>query len=124
MSVAALLALTACQGPSAVPVAETFPTVHQQIVESAADWQMITADMWGEVTASLEAGGYHVATIGLESPAQKTQFTAALDDFLFTQAVSHGVAVSPGCALHPDLWRPDPALCAPAGNARIIRPAG
>jgi hypothetical protein len=64
-------------------------------MQSAAHWQMVAADMWTEISRRLKAGGYSETAIGLEPPAAHSQFSKAMDNFLFTEIVNHGVAVSP-----------------------------
>jgi hypothetical protein len=93
---AALLAisLTGCGSPVPVPV--SYPLTLQPEMQSAAHWQMVAADMWEEISRRLKAGGYNETAIGLEPPAAQSQFSHAMDDFLFTEIVNHGVAVSPG----------------------------
>ncbi len=93
LAVAALLSLTGCN--SQRPLATNFPNTYQPVVESAGHWQQIASEIWDQVNGTLEAAGYHETTIGLESPVQQTQFTKALDGFLFSEAVNHSVSVTP-----------------------------
>ena len=87
------IGLAGCGSPTPVPV--SYPLTLQPEMQSAAHWQMVAADMWEEISRRLQAGGYHETTIGLESPAAHSQFSRAMDNFLFTEIVNHGVAVSP-----------------------------
>ena len=84
--------LAGCGSPTPVPVA--YPLTLQPEMQSAAHWQMVAADMWQEISKRLQAGGYTEASIGLEPPASHSQFTQAMDNFLFTEIVNHGVAVA------------------------------
>ncbi len=88
--------LAACGSPTPVPI--SYPLTFQQDMESAAHWQMVAADMWDEISKRLTAGGYHETAIGLEGPAAHSQFSHAMNDFLFTEIVNHGVAVSSNAA--------------------------
>ena len=90
---AASIALTACGSPVPLPV--SYPLTLQDKMQSAAHWQMVAADMWQEVSVKLQQAGFDEKQIALEPPAKKTTFTTAMDNFLFTEAVQHGVAVTP-----------------------------
>ena len=94
LALLSLLAMTACQS-SSLPVAQDYPTIRQPMIESAAQWQQIADEIWTQVDTTLKNGGYTETSISLEPPAQQTQFTKAMDGFLFTEAVSHGVNVAP-----------------------------
>jgi hypothetical protein len=90
-ALAGLLGLTAC--------AEVMPPSYsldkEQKTLPASSWQQAASDMWQEVSTRLQAGGYHETEIAIEPPMDQTAFTQALDNFLFTEAVDHGVAVTP-----------------------------
>jgi hypothetical protein len=82
-------------GAGSIPSSTSYDPAPQPMIESASNWQQIAADVFKQVNDTLENGGYHETSIGLESPTQQTQFTRALDGFLFTEAVNHGVSVTP-----------------------------
>ena len=65
-----------------------------QTVDSAQVWHAVAADLWNEVSSRLAQNGPAPTTIALEPPAHTSDFSHAMDQFLLTEAVSHGVTVS------------------------------
>ncbi len=87
--------LAACaQAPVRDPASISYSLEQQQGSAPANSWQAVAADTWREVSQRLAAGGSAQTQISIEPPLQQTAFTQALDNFLFTEAVDHGVAVA------------------------------
>jgi hypothetical protein len=87
----AAVSLAGCAEPST-----SYSISQEHSTPAATSWQDAAANMWQEVSQRLEAGGFHETQISIEPPGQQTAFTQALDNFLFTEAVDHGVAVAQG----------------------------
>jgi hypothetical protein len=89
-----VLVLAACATPPQDPNAVSYSLQQQERSAPENSWQVVAADTWREVAQRLAAGGYPQTQISIEPPVQQTAFTQAMDNFLFTEAVDHGVAVA------------------------------
>ena len=87
---------------SEVPLATNFPTTKQEKLQAASHWEVITADMAKELSASLPtplAGSLYVQA------TQDTPFNRAVKDQLVTSLVrsGHTVAKTPDGAIKVDV---------------------
>ena len=89
------LCLAACAQPPA-PDQTSYSLNEQERSPEQNSWQAVAASTWQEVSQRLAAGGYAQTQIAIEPPLQQTAFVQAMDNFLFTEAVDHGVAVAQG----------------------------
>ncbi len=91
-----MLGLGACETLPQDPAKTSYSLEQQKNSMPENSWQAVAADTWREVNQRLVSGGYTESQISIEPPLQQTAFTQAMDNFLFTEAVDHGVAVAQG----------------------------
>jgi len=93
--VAGVVTLVSACTHAPIPVAENFELTSQKKVRSAGHWEILSRDVVAQTTQRLAGAGISKTTVlSVALPKNATAFDRAFNDFLITELVNSGYAVT------------------------------